>query len=115
MGTRHHATMPYSNRIGQNTSLFAAGTGGGYEAGAHFHIQGDGHAMMHGLNDHGRLSYDVEDIIWQAKQNGFSGTEGCFCCMQNDGNFVMYNSDNEPIWSTGTDGGQQGSTEGDLR
>jgi len=44
--------------------------------------------------------YDNSEAIWSSNTNG-QGTN-CYCTMQRDGNFVLYSSQGNAIWSSGT-------------
>jgi hypothetical protein len=56
-------------------------------------MQGDGNFVI----------YRIQDMkaMWSTQTDGKGGT---FIQMQFDGNFVMYNAANQPIWYTGTNG-----------
>lgn len=43
-------------------------------------------------------------VVWHSVSFGQGEYEGCFCAMQTDGNLVIYNSSNIPLWDSGTQG-----------
>jgi hypothetical protein len=55
--------------------------------------------LVDGKIPDGQLGDSVIEAVWST---GTSGRSAGAAVMQNDGNFVVYDADNQPVWNSGT-------------